>query len=359
MNVDQILELSKSGQRLSSEQALVLYREAPLSALALCATQIKEKFTGKKVFYNKNFHIEPTNVCVFNCKFCSYRKLASSSEAWDYSLEQIEEQALAQRDSSVTEVHIVGGVHPSHTLQYYAQMIARIKAILPRVTIKAFSAVELIYMIDKAGLSYAEGLKILKQAGMQTLPGGGAEIFDEKLRAEICPDKAGSKEWLELHRCAHKLGISTNATMLYGHIESAEHRIDHLLRLRNLQDETSGFNAFIPLKYRNFGNQMSEIGEVGINEDMRMMALSRIFLDNFTHIKAYWPMFGKTTTELALSFGADDIDGTIDDSTKIYSMAGAEDENPRMSVEQIERLIENAGYKAVERDSFYCELSPE
>lgn len=357
MTIDDILNLAQNKQRITPEQALMLYNEAPLAKLALCGVQIKEQLTGKNVFYNRNFHIEPTNVCVFNCKFCSYRKPADSPDSWNYTLEQIERQARDQQNNKVTEVHIVGGVHPSHTLDYYVEMVSRIKAILPHVTIKAFSAIELIYMIEKAELSFEEGLTHLKNAGMETLPGGGAEIFDEDLRAQICPDKGSSKKWLKLHACAHKLGISTNATMLYGHLESPEHRIDHLLRLRNLQDFTQGFNAFIPLKYRNYGNQMSEIGEVSINEDMRMMAISRIFLDNFTHIKAYWPMFGKTTTELALSFGADDIDGTIDDSTKIYSMAGAEDSKPNMSVNEIKNLIKNAGYKAVERDSFYNSIS--
>ncbi|MFI3330506.1 MAG: CofH family radical SAM protein [Rikenellaceae bacterium] len=353
MKIDKILDSAIKGERISCSDALTLYKEAPLSFLSQASSEIKRAKTGNDVFYNINFHIEPTNICIFKCKFCSYRKPATSPEAWDYSLEEIFEQAKAQQDKNVTEVHIVGGVHPEHDLYYYAKMISGIKEILPKVTIKAFSAIELAYMIEQANLSYSEGLQLLKNAGMQTLPGGGAEIFDEEIRAQICPDKGSTKQWLELHESAHRLDISTNATMLYGHIESIEHRIDHLNRLRELQDKTQGFNAFIPLKYRNFGNELSSRGEVSITEDMRMIAISRIFLDNFNHIKAYWPMFGKTTTELALAFGADDIDGTIDDSTKIYSMAGAEDTKPSMSVSDIKRIIENAGYKAVERDSFY------
>lgn len=348
-----IVEKTEAGERISADEALILYREAPLAQLGLLATRIKEAKSGKEVYYNRNFHIEPTNLCVFNCKFCSYRRPANSPEAWDYSLEQIDDIARRYTDSGVTEVHIVGGVHPHHDLYYHIEMIRRVKAILPQAVIKAFSAIELAYMIEHAGLSYTEGLTLLKAAGMEALPGGGAEIFDEELRAQICPDKGSTAQWLELHRAAHSIGISTNATILYGHIETIEHRIDHLDRLRRLQDETGGFNAFIPLKYRNANNSMSEIGEVGIVEDMRTLALSRIFLDNFPHIKAYWPMFGRTTTELALAFGADDIDGTIDDTTKIYSMAGAEDQRPTMNIEQIEQLVSNAGYHAVERDTFY------
>ena len=208
-------------------------------------------------------------------------------------------------------------------------------------------------MIDKAGLTPHDGLALLKEAGMEAIPGGGAEIFDEAIRARICPEKGSSETWLAMHREAHRIGISTNATILYGHVENWEHRIDHLDRLRTLQDETGGFNAFIPLKYRSRHNSMSEVGEVSVVEDMRMTALARIYLDNFPHIKAYWPMFGKTTAQIALAFGADDMDGTIDDSTKIYSMAGAEDQSPAMTAADMERLIRDAGYLPVERDTFY------
>lgn len=348
-----VIDRVETGRRISIEEALMLYKQAPLAELGVLATRIKEIKSGNEVYYNRNFHIEPTNLCVFNCRFCSYRRAADSPQAWDYSLDQIDNIARRYEQSPVTEVHIVGGVHPSHDLYYHIEMIRRIKAILPHVVLKAFSAIELAYMIERAGLSYTDGLTLLKAAGMETIPGGGAEIFDQQIRAQICPEKGSSESWLALHEAAHNIGIPSNATMLYGHIESIEHRLDHLNRLRTLQDRTSGFNAFIPLKYRNTGNQMSEIGEVSIVEDMRTLAISRIFLDNFPHIKAYWPMYGRTTTELALAFGADDIDGTIDDTTKIYSMAGAEDQSPSMNVEQIERLITNAGYKAVERDSFY------
>ena len=350
----ELSEALLSGERLGPEGALRLVEEAPLNLLGLLAVRAKERHSGKDVFYNRNFHIEPSNICVFNCRFCSYRKGADSPEAWDYSLEEIENQVKTRRDSGATEVHIVGGVHPAHDLAYYERMIRSVKALMPQASVKAFTAIELRYMIEKAGLTLQEGLARLKAAGMETIPGGGAEIFDEAIRRRICPEKGTAEAWLEVHREAHRQGIPTNATMLYGHIESWSHRIDHLDRLRRLQDETGGFNAFIPLKYRRRNNPMGEgLSEVSLVEDMRMMALARLYLDNVPHLKAYWPMFGKTTAQMALAFGADDMDGTIDDSTRIYSMAGAEERVPSMTTREMEELILSAGYRPVERDTFY------
>ena len=346
-----------NSKRITESDATLLWNEAPLPFLGYLATSIKFNKSGNEVYYNRNFHIEPTNVCLFNCSFCSYKRGADSPEAWNYSLEEIENIVKERSRSYVTEVHIVGGVHPKHTIDYYCEMIRKVKAIMPWVSIKAFTAIELAYMIEKAGLSYKQGLQRLKESGMSAIPGGGAEIFNEEIRSKICPDKGDSKQWLKIHEVAHELGITTNATILYGHIESVEDRIDHLRRVRELQDIHGGFNAFIPLKYRNYGNSMSEIGEVSVIEDMKMTALSRIYLDNVPHIKAYWPMLGKSTTELLLSFGADDIDGTIDDSTKIYSMAGAEDQTPTMSVDNLIELVSRAGYVAVERDTFYNKIN--
>lgn len=346
----------RQGCRLSAEDALILWHDAPLWSLSELALQRKRAVSGDKVYFNRNFHLEPTNICVFNCKFCSYRKPKGSAEAWDMSMEDVERMVQGYVGSGVTEVHIVGGVHPEHDLYYYADMIRRVKAILPDVSVKAFTAIELAWMINRSGLSIREGLQFLIDAGMDAIPGGGAEIFDEQIRKQICPDKGSTAEWLAIHREAHLLGLKTNATMLYGHIESLEHRIDHLLRLRELQDATQGFNAFIPLKYRNFGNSLSAIGEVSIVDDLRTLAMSRLILDNLPHIKAYWVMYGKQTTELALSFGADDIDGTIDDTTKIYSMAGAEEQRPRMSVADMRAMVSRVGFRAVERDTLYNEI---
>ena len=353
---EEIAARVSAGERLTAEDALTLWQDAPLWRLGELAVAKKREVSGDKVFYNRNFHLEPTNVCLFNCKFCSFRRPRGSEGAWEWTIEQMEEQVRRYIGSGVTEVHIVGGVHPDHNLNYYCELIRRVKTILPNVAVKAYTAIELSYMIRKAGLSTREGLQRLIDAGMDAIPGGGAEIFDEEVRSKICPDKGSTAEWFDVHRTAHQLGIKTNATMLYGHIESVEHRIDHLMRLRELQDATGGINAFIPLKYRNLNNSMSEIGEVPITDDLRTLAMSRLILDNVPHIKAYWVMYGKQTTEMALAFGADDVDGTIDDSTKIYSMAGAEDQRPKMSVEDMHQMVTRAGFRAVERDTHYNEI---
>lgn len=345
----------RAGKRITPDEALALWQGASLDELSELAMGVRRRLNGDKLYYNRNFHLEPTNRCVFNCRFCSYRRPIDSPEMWDYTMEELEELVRQRQKSGVTEVHIVGGVHPDHGLEYYCEMIRRVKAILPEVAVKAFTAIELAYMIRQAGLTIEEGLQRLIEAGMEAIPGGGAEIFDEKIRAQICPEKGSTAEWFEVHDKAHRLGLRTNATILYGHIEQIEHRIDHLERLRTQQDKTGGFDAFIPLKYRNFGNSMSEIGEVSLEEDLRMLALSRIFLDNIQHIKAYWVMYGKQTTEQALRYGADDVDGTIDDSTKIYSMAGAQEQKPVMTIAEIERMAAAAGLRAVERDTFYNE----
>lgn len=342
-----------SDYRLSDDEALTLMREAPVALLGTLAVARKRQVSGEAVYYNRNIHIEPTNICVFRCRFCSYRRTAGEPDAWYHDLDAVERLAAERRGEPITEVHIVGGVHPDHDLDYYCEMIRRVKRQLPQVAVKAYTAVELHYIISKAGLSLTEGLRRLREAGMEAIPGGGAEIFDPQIRSRICPEKPTAEEWLATHEAAHALGIATNCTILYGHLETYEHRIDHLRRLRELQDRTHGFDAFIPLKYRSRHNEMSTLGEVSLPEDMRMMALARLYLDNIPHVKAYWPMLGIGATELALSFGADDIDGTIDDTTKIYSMAGAEDQRPRLSTERMEQLVRSAGFTPVERDTFY------
>lgn len=351
-----IIEKCRRAERITAEEALVLWQQASLWQLSELALAAKRRVSGEKVYYNRNFHLEPTNVCLFECKFCSYRRKAGEAGAWDYSMDEVLDIVRSRQGSGATEIHIVGGVHPTNDLYYYAEMIRRIKEIMPTVAIKAFTAVELNYMIRQAGLTLEQGLSLLKEAGMESIPGGGAEIFAPEIRTKICPQKGSAEEWLALHRTAHGLGIDSNATMLYGHIESIEHRIDHLMRIRELQDATGGINAFIPLKFRSANNSMSELGETSVTDDLRTLAMSRLLLDNVAHIKAYWVMYGKATTELALAFGADDIDGTIDDSTKIYSMAGATDTRPTMSVEDIERICSAAGFTAVERDTHYNEI---
>ena len=356
MMVENIASKIRTGERISGDEARLLWHEAPLWLLGELAVGMKRRMSGNKVFYNRNFHVEPTNICLFDCRFCSYRRAPGEDGAWDRSTEEILHEVESRRGCGATEVHIVGGVHPERDLHHYLDMIRRIKAVAPELCVKAFTAVELHYMIRRAGLTLDEGLQLLKEAGMESIPGGGAEIFDEDIRHQICPSKCSADEWLALHGAAHRMGIDSNATMLYGHIEQVEHRIDHLLRLREQQDKTGGFNAFIPLKFRARHNALAAMGETSVVDDMRTLAMSRLVLDNVPHIKAYWVMYGKDIAELALSFGADDIDGTIDDSTKIYSMAGAEEQKPRLTIAEIEKMCAAAGFVAIERDTHYNEL---
>jgi len=347
------------GQRISAEDALLFFNLPDLTLIGLLANYIREKKHGNKTYFNSNFHIEPTNICVFDCKFCAYSRLINQEnddDVWTFTKEDILKE-VKRLDDNISEVHIVGGVHPKMGLKYFTGLISDIEAIRPDIQIKAFTAVELDYMCRKAKVTYKDGLKQLMNAGQVCLPGGGAEIFDENIRAKICKDKCSSERWLEIHKTAHRIGMRSNATMLYGHIESYEHRVDHMDRLRKLQDETGGFQCFIPLKFRNANNQMSNIPEVSVIEDLKCYAISRIFLDNFDHIKAYWPMCGRDIAQIALSYGVDDIDGTIEDSTKIYSMAGAEEKRPSMNVADIKKLVKAAGRIPVERDTLYAEKS--
>ncbi len=341
------------GKRISENEALILFEKAELSFLGVLANFVREKLNGNHTFFNKNFHIEPTNICIYNCKFCSYVRKINEPGAWEYSIDDIVKIVESYKDKNVTEVHIVGGVHPQRDLHYYGNMLQKIKEIIPTIHIKGFTAVELDFMIKKAKLSIQEGLKKLKEYGLDSIPGGGAEIFHPDIRKKVCDEKVSAELWLEIHETAHRTGLPSNATILYGHIETYSHRIHHLSKLRELQDKTNGFNTFIPLKYKSENNKLSHIGEVSAIEDMRNFAVSRIFLDNFKHLKAYWPMLGKQQTQLSLSFGVDDIDGTIDDSTKIYSMAGADDKNPKMTTDDLVLLIKEANRVPVERDTLY------
>jgi aminodeoxyfutalosine synthase len=344
--------------RITPGEALLLFKKADLSVLGLLAGIVRRRHNGNYAYFNRNFHIEPTNKCIYNCRFCSYHKPEGDPESWEYSQEEMLDIVKRFDNKSVTEVHIVGGVHPYYDLHYWGSLLKKIKEHRPAIHIKAFSAIELDHMISLAGCSIEEGLTLLKGYGLDSIPGGGAEIFDEKLRKEICDEKSSSELWLKIHETAHKIGIPSNATMLYGHIETYAHRIDHLERLRILQDKTHGFNAFIPLKYKQSNNSLSYLGEVNALEDLRNYAVSRIYLDNFPHIKAYWPMTGKECAQISLSFGTDDMDGTIDDTTRIYSMAGSVEGNPAMSSEEISTLILQAGFIPVERDSLYKPIYP-
>ncbi|MET0394910.1 MAG: aminofutalosine synthase MqnE [Chitinophagaceae bacterium] len=349
-----IAEKVRNSERITGEEGLLLFEKGSLGFLGSLANAVRERLHGDTTYFNRNFHIEPTNVCIYSCHFCSYSRLyAHRDEGWELSQQQMLDIVKSYDGKPVTEVHIVGGVHPKMNLEFFAELMRKIKAHRPDLHIKGFTAVELDYMFRKAKMSVDEGMKYLHEAGLDSLPGGGAEIFHPDIRRQICADKVDGDGWLQIHEAAHRLGMHSNATMLYGHIEQYSHRIDHMEQLRQLQDKTGGFNTFIPLKFRNGDNDMSQVNESSLAEDMKMYAVARIYMDNFPHLKAYWPMLGRQSAQLTLSFGVNDIDGTIDDTTKIYSMAGSEEQTPAMSTAQLVTLIKQAKRKPVERGTLY------
>jgi aminodeoxyfutalosine synthase len=341
-------------QRITFDEGVLLYEKAELGYLGILANYIREQKHGDKTYFNRNFHIEPTNLCVYDCKFCSYsRLLKQRSEGWEYTMEEMLDIVKKYDGQPVTEVHIVGGVLPQYDVAFYSELFTRIKEHRPDLHVKALTPVEYHYIFKKAKIDYSTGMQLMKDAGLESIPGGGAEIFHPEVRELIAKDKCTGDQWLAIHEEWHKIGMRSNATMLYGHIEKYWHRVDHMERLRELQDRTGGFQTFIPLKFRNQDNQMSNVPETTVLEDLRNYAIARIYLDNFDHIKAYWAMISRTTAQLSLNFGVDDIDGTLDDTTKIYSMAGAEEQHPAMSTKQLVDLIKNAGRYPIERDTLY------
>ncbi|HON54235.1 MAG TPA: aminofutalosine synthase MqnE [Bacteroidales bacterium] len=339
------------------KEALELYSTSDMNSISEAALKIRKAFNGNKVYYNNNFHIEPSNICVHRCKFCSYRRDNSSQPgAWSMTLEDVRNYCREKYQKGMTEVHVVGSVHPEKSIDYYVSIISLLRKELPdEVTIKAYTAVEIDDMARYSGQSVEYILNKLKDAGLSAMPGGGAEIFDSDIRKQICPDKCNAERWIEIHRTAHKLGIRSNATMLFGHIENRRNRLDHMLQIKELQEETGGFDAFIPLLFKSTNNQLSHLGEIGFVEILKTFAVARVVLDNIPHIKSYWPMLGKDLSQLTLLYGADDMDGTINNSTKIYSMAGSHS-NPEMSCDEIENMARECGFIAIERDSFYNEV---
>ena len=339
--------------------------EAPLPELQAASSFVRKNLNGGRIWYNRNFHLEPSNICAHRCKFCSYRRdNASQPGAWSMSLDEVIPYCESKFEPGMTEIHIVGSVQPDKPFDYYRQIVERVHGFAREhgtpqrpVTVKAYTAVEIDDMCRYNRLTAEACLQRLQEAGLETMPGGGAEIFAPAVRRQLCPDKCDAERWLDIHRTAHRMGIPTNCTMLFGHIESRENRVDHLLALRALQEETGGFNAFIPLKFRSRDNQLSSLGEVSDEEVLRTFAIARLALDNIPHIKAYWPMLGKDLAFEAMAWGADDLDGTINDSTRIYSLAGAEDQRPTLTVAELSARATTAGWKAVERDSFYRVLS--
>jgi aminodeoxyfutalosine synthase len=349
-----IAEKVLRSERITFDEGVTLYEQGELGYLGVLANYIREKRHGDKTYFNRNFHIEPTNLCVYDCKFCSYsRLLKQKSEGWEYTMDEMFNMVTKYDGEPVTEVHIVGGVLPQYDVPFYQELFSRIRKHRPELHIKALTPVEYHYIFKKAKIDYATGMRLMYEAGLGSIPGGGAEIFHPDVRELISKDKCTGDQWLAIHEEWHKLGGRSNATMLYGHIEKFHHRVDHMEQLRQLQDKTGGFQTFIPLKFRNQDNQMSHVPESSVVEDLRNYAVARIYLDNFDHIKAYWAMISRTTAQLSLNFGVDDIDGTLDDTTKIYSMAGAEEQHPGMSTKQLVELIKNVGRYPIERDTLY------
>ena len=341
-------------ERLSEEDALRLLESPDLAALGALANHVREERHGDLAFYNRNVHLNFTNVCVASCKFCSFARPddKTASEGYTMSLEEAVEHVLSKRPLGITEVHIVNGLHPDLAWDFYLEVPRRIHAAWPELKIKGYTAVEIHFFAEKFGKTYEEVLRELRSAGVDTLPGGGAEIFAARVRRKLCDDKATAEQWLEVHRVAHRLGMKTNATMLYGTIERLDERVDHMARLRALQDETGGFQVFIPLAFHPEHNMMGKAFPKPTGYDgLRTYATARLFLDNFEHLKAYWIMLGERLAQTALSFGVDDLDGTVLEE-RIYHMAGAT--TPQALAEpQLHRLIRAAGRVPAERDSLY------
>lgn len=337
---------------LDQDDGVFLYRYPDLLAVGALANEQRERMHGDNTYFNVNFHINPTNVCEADCKFCSFARLTPDSPAaYTMSLDQVRQKLVDRLEQPVTEIHIVNGLHGGLSFEYYKDCLRVLKQLRPDIHIKAYTAVEIHYFAEKFGMSYEQVLRELIDAGLGSLPGGGAEIFAERVRHKICKDKATAEQWLEVHRTAHKLGLRSNCTMLYGTIETLEERVDHMLRLRALQSETRGFQTFIPLAFHHEGNDFARLPEPTGVDNLRTYAVGRLMLPNIPHIKAYWIMIGVKIAQVSLSFGVDDLDGTVQEE-KIYHMAGAETPQA-MTRADLVRLIRESGRTAVERDTLY------
>jgi aminodeoxyfutalosine synthase len=346
-----IAEKVLAGKRLDFEDGLVLYRSPDILAVGWLANFVREKLQGNTAYFNVNRHINPTNVCVAACRLCAFGRKKDTAGAYTMALEQAWQTAASGYSEAVTEFHIVGGLHPDLPLEYFLDLVSGLKERFPQVHIKAFTMVEVAFFARRAKLSIRETLVRLRDAGVDSLPGGGAEIFADRVRHIICDHKIDGDEWLDTARTAHQLGLKSNATMLYGHIENEEDRVDHLLRLRAVQDETHGFQTFIPLAFHPDNTVLEHLPRTTGLTDIKQIAVSRLLLDNFPHIKAYWQMMTPKIAQIALRFGADDIDGTVIEE-KIYHDAGAT--TPQgMRRQDLVRLIREAGREPFERDTMY------
>ena len=346
-----ILQKVRSGERLSFDDGVAMYRSADLLALGYMANIVRERLHGEVTYFNVNRHINPTDVCVASCRLCAFGKKAKDPKSYTMSLEQVWEVAGKGWSEAITEFHIVGGLHPELTLDWYCQMLRGLKERFPQVHLKAFTMVEIAYLAQRGKLTYRDVLERLRDAGMDSLPGGGAEVFSEPVRRIICDHKIDGNQWLEVARIAHEVGLKSNCTMLYGHIETEEDRADHLVRLRELQDETQGFVTFIPLAFHPDNTPLQHLPKTTGFLDLKNIAISRLMLDNIPHIKAYWIMMTPRIAQIAQRFGADDIDGTVVEE-KIYHDAGATTSQSLRRGELL-RLIREAGREPVERDTLY------
>lgn len=343
-----------AGERLTEDDGLKLFEAKDLAAVGALANHVREARHGDRTFYNRNVHLNPTNVCVAGCKFCSFARKDDqrASDGYTMSLDEAVHKVLSKKPLGITEVHIVSGLHPDLPFEYYTELLRRIRAGWPTLTIKAFTAIEIHFFAEQFGKSYEQVLRELMAAGLDTIPGGGAEIFHPRVRRKICDDKATADQWIEIHRTAHRLGLKTNSTMLYGHIERLDERVDHMRRLRALQDETHGFQVFIPLAFHPEHNMIGKAFPKPTGYDaLRTLAVARLYLDNFDHVKAYWVSLGERLAQTALAFGVDDLDGTVLEE-RIYHMAGATTPQA-LSEPELHRLIRAAGRVPVERDSLY------
>lgn len=356
MTIDHIAAKVAGHERLTADDALFLFEYPDLIAIGELAARANERRNGRRVFFNVNRHINHTNICVNRCKFCAFSKTADEPGAYCYDMDEIRNRAIEAAAQGSTEIHIVGGLHPDLPFDFYLEMLATVREVSPALHIKAFTAVEIEYLSRLAGLSISATLQSLKEAGLGSLPGGGAEILGKTVRDQLCPEKISGETWLAIMREVHHAGLKSNATMLYGHVETYADRVDHLRRLRQLQDETGGFQVFIPLSFQKENNPLGHLKNPlssGV-DDLKTLAIARLYLDNFANIKAYWVMLGEKIAQTSLCFGVNDLDGTVVEE-KIGHDAGASSPQT-MTKEAIVTMIRQAGRTPVERDTLYNEL---
>ncbi len=352
--LETIYDKVKQRTRLSKEDGLLLFETFDLNGVGMIADHVRQRLHGKKAFYIYNQHINYTNICKNRCLFCAYAVNKGDRTAYSWDIDEIEKRIMERIDEPVNELHIVGGLNPDLKFSYFINLLATVKRLRPKAKIKAFTCVEIDYLSNLSGLSIHETITALKEAGLDMMPGGGAEVMSERIRKELFPRKMGKDRWIEIMQCVHRAGIPSNATILYGHIETIEERVDHLIKLRELQDRTGGFSAFIPLAFHSTNTKLSYIPPTTAIDDLKMVAISRLILDNFSHIKAYWVMIGEKLAQVALNYGADDLDGTIIEE-RITHTAGAKSAKG-LTRQLMEEMITSAGFTPVERDSFYGEI---